>query len=373
MAEPDAGAVDVADEADLDGEGGADDDPPRDASGDTGEGSDFGRDTGESGDTDGDAGDLGGDDVDTQPDAADADIDADDARDAEETGPDGGDGYDPSGDGPFEVVVETGQVVRDGRTIPVSVHGPRDQVQRPVVVLLPGFQLESRRYVALADFVASHGFIVVRADPPGGLFDASHTAMADDVSAVIDWLVSELGERIDTAAITAAGHSMGGKLSFMVAHRDPRVRAVFAIDPVNAGSPFGYSPTLPDIVPDEVEGLAIPIGVVGETLDAAADFGPACAPEGMNYVTLTDAAVAATWLTEWTFTGAAHMDFVADKTGCGFVCSACRDGDADEEVVRAGVATLLVAFLRLQFGADTSMDAWLRGDALPSGVVVRVP
>jgi hypothetical protein len=37
------------------------------------------------------------------------------------------------------------------------------------------------------------------------------------------------------------------------------VAAVFTLDPVNGGGPFGYSATRPDIVPDEVANLAIPL------------------------------------------------------------------------------------------------------------------
>jgi chlorophyllase len=315
-----------------------------------------------------DAGDDGGDDA-GEPDADASDI-GEDAADTNEM--DAGQEYDPAASGRFAAVTQSASVTRDGRTIPINVHSPDGAIGRPMVVLLPGFQLESRRYLGLAGHLASHGYVVVRADPPGGLFDVDHTAMADDVAVVIDWAIETLGGTVDPDKIAIAGHSLGGKVSFMAASRDPRIVAVFAIDPVNAGSPIsGYSQTLPNIVPDEVQDLAIPVGIVGETLDATAPFGPACAPAGMNYVTITDAATSATWLAEWTFADTSHMDFVDDKSGCGFTCSACRDGGASEADVQASLRTLAVAFVRLHFDGDAEMEAWLTGDSLPAGVTQR--
>lgn len=351
-------------ESDAGGDTGEQGDVPEDGERDVVDADDTGAPDG--GDTD----DADHTDTADAPDVHDAGEDAEVGQDTPEDAPDPA--YDPAAPGPHEVETSDDSLTRDGRSIPLAVHAPAGQQGRPWLILLPGFQLQSSRYIPLADHLASHGYVVVRADPPGGLFDVSHTAMADDVSAVIDWATETLGNAIEAESVTVAGHSLGGKVSFMVAHRDPRVAAVFGIDPVNAANPIsGYSPTLPDIVPGEIENLDIPVGIAGELLDATADFGPACAPDGMNYVTFTDAATSSPWVAEWTFEGADHMDFVYDKSGCGFVCNACRDGDADEALVHAGLQTLAVAFLRLHFDGDDSMNTYLSGERLPAGVQQR--
>jgi len=280
--------------------------------------------------------------------------------------------YPPSARGRYDTQQTGGNVVRGNRTTPVVAHGPKrlDGLPSPLIVFLPGFQAPSDLYQVTIDHLASHGFVVVRAEPPGGLFNVSHVEMAADAIAVIDWALDPkgpLGGRVDGTWIGMMGHSLGGKLATMVAFQDPRVKALFAIDPVNGGNPFtGYSATLPDIVPDDVATLAIPMGFPGETWSSThSSLGQSCAPADQNYTTFYDAAAATPWKAKWEFPGADHMDFVDDLSACGTICSVCPDGTGDPKAQVAALRTLMTAFFRRHQAGETAMDSWLFGADLP--------
>lgn len=286
-------------------------------------------------------------------------------------------GVDPGAPGSW-ALLETFEddVVREGRTIPVAAHLPAKEGElSPLVVFTPGFQLESWRYEALAEFVAGHGFVVVRAQPPGGFLDISHVAMSEDISAVIDWALAAdgpLANHVDPdGGIVTMGHSLGGKVSTMTAYSDARVTGLFAIDPVNGGNPItGYTADLPDILPEQVQGQAIPMGFVGETVNASGGFQP-CAPGDQNFQTFYAAAEGSgAWVTSWDIEGADHMDFVSDVSGCLF-CGQCGEGSADEGEVQAITRTLAVAFLRRHVLGEPEQEAWLTGAEVPAGVTVE--
>jgi pimeloyl-ACP methyl ester carboxylesterase len=284
---------------------------------------------------------------------------------------------DPAAVGPYGVANVSVDVRRGNRTTPVVAHVPIGASgRRPLVLFLPGFQLKTDAYKGLADRLASQGIVVVRADPPASVLTVSHVEMAADGVAVLDWALAAdgpLAAGVDPAQVGVSGHSLGGKVATMIAAQDARVKALFVIDPVNAGSPItGYSAGLPDIVPDLVAPLAIPFGLVGETTDKeGANFlSPACAPADQNFQTFYDAATVSPWVAEWTIEGADHMDFL-DDSDCGFVCSACKAGSVDPVVARLTLWTLEVAFFRLHFGGEGTMADRLLGATLPSGVTVR--
>jgi len=286
-------------------------------------------------------------------------------------------GGDPTMPGAAAVTESSDDVVRGDRTTPVVAYVPAGAGPFPLVLFAPGFQLESSRYAALCERVASHGFVVVRADPPASLFGVSHTAMRDDMAAVLDWALAG-SLPVDSTRVGAMGHSLGGKVSTMLAGADARVTALLGIDPVNGGMPSfipGGDPTytadLPDVVPEVTAALTIPVGYLGETTNGSGGVGGmACAPTDQNFQTFYEGSTSAPYAAEWDFTGADHMDFVPDKAGCGFTCSACTAGTADESAVLAGTYTLAVAFFR-QALVGEDMNAWLTGASVPAGVSAR--
>lgn len=282
---------------------------------------------------------------------------------------------DVSVDGPYAVDIEETDIRRGNRSIDVAVHKPRTRGAYPMIVFMPGFQLKTKFYLPLVQRWASHGFIVVRVDAPGGIFDVSHVEMTADVQFVIDWaLEQESIWSIHDGTIAASGHSLGGKLASMTTGADARVAALLGIDPVNGGNPFsGFNEDLPDVLPAAVEGKAIPMGFFGELTDATASGGgTACAPAAGNYAHFFSAATSSPWVVSWEIEGADHMDFVFDKSGCGLNCGLCKNGDADEESVRDKVLRLSTAFWLKHLSHVEGFDALLTGAELPEGVNVMV-
>jgi chlorophyllase len=275
--------------------------------------------------------------------------------------------------GPYTVTQPPGlaPIARAGRSTPVFAHVPSTPGPAPLLVFVPGFQTSSSKYAKLAAHVASHGFVVVRSEPPNSLFSADHVAMAADVRAVIDWALAPggpLAGKVDAAQVGLFGHSLGGKVTTMAAADDARVKALFAIDPVNGGAgPLGFSASAPDIVPERVSPLRIPVGFPGETTNGASSssFVPACAPADQNFRTFYDAATSSPWAAAWDFIGADHIDFTDD--GGGFACPA---GTAVESEVRDGLKTLAAAFFRRHLGGEVAMEAWLTGARKPAIAVV---
>lgn len=290
----------------------------------------------------------------------------------------GGSMADPAADGPYATSAAIDDVVvRGTRRTPVSALVPTlpPGETAPLVVFLPGFQLRSDQYAETLRRIASHGFVVVGADPPGSFFSVSHVENASDAIAAIDWALAtpSVAPSVDATRIAMMGHSLGGKVSVMAAARDVRIDAVLLLDPVNGGAgPSGYSAAAPDIVPEQVTPLAIPFGIFGETLDGSGGGMP-CAPAAQNYATFYDAAAAgsAPWAAEWTLTGANHMQFLDDRASCGLICSFCAMPSAADAAVLAAVRTLSVAYLRRHLRGETAMDAWLTGASTPAGVTTR--
>jgi hypothetical protein len=289
-------------------------------------------------------------------------------------------GATPDGMGPLSVTTEMGSVSRGTRTTPVVAHLPSGAGPFPLLVFAPGFQLESRRYAPLCERLASHGFVVVRADADDGSpfrpGSTNHLEMRDDLMEVITWATGSapFAASVDASGVGILGHSLGGKLSTMVTADDPRVRALLGIDPVDGGGgPLGPSPATPDIVPSESAGITVPVGFLGETVNGMSSgaFSMACAPSEENFQRFYESTTMAPWAAEWDVANADHMDFVWDKSGC-TECGLCRPaGTADEDAVRAATATLAVAFFRRHLRGEAAMDPYLTGDRVPTGLTVR--
>jgi pimeloyl-ACP methyl ester carboxylesterase len=315
-------------------------------------------------------GDAGPDEL---PDEATADVE--DGTDA--SAEDGAAPVDPSAPGSFTWTTVDDEVVRGGRTTPVSamIPEPAGGAVAPLIVFLPGFQMQTGYYLPLLERLASHGFVVVRADPPSSLLSNSHPEQVLDVQAVLDWALDPggpLAARVDAAHVAVTGHSAGGKIAAMVAFADGRVTGLLGLDPVNGSGPLGYSEDQPDIVPDQVAPLEIPVGFLGETVDAVAGLGgQACAPADQNFLTFYDAATSAPWAAAWEFPDTSHMDFVFDTSSCGLACRLCRDGSADLETIHSDILTLAVAFFRRQLLGETELEPWLTGALVPAGLIVE--
>jgi len=275
----------------------------------------------------------------------------------------------PDAVGPYAVTRTTATV--SGTMVTVFDPALPSAVRAPVAIFMPGFQLTVSQYAAICERLASHGVVVVGVDATGG-FSPNHVMLRDAAIAVLDWALTTApsAAHSDGTRVLAFGHSLGGKLATMMAGAEVRVTALLAIDPVNGGGGpgMGYSTERPDVVPEVVAALTIPLGFLGETTNGTGGFMP-CAPTAENFQTFYAAATTAPWAAQWDFTGADHMDFVPDTTGC-FTCGFCGAGTADPAVVVRNTTTLVVAFAQRHLLGDASAEVWLTGASVPAGIVV---
>jgi pimeloyl-ACP methyl ester carboxylesterase len=309
-----------------------------------------------------------------------ADAGGDPVADAGSFGPedestDGGvDGpWDPGSTGPIAFSVQETTLTRDGRSIGQRLLLPEGDLTG-LLIVLPGFQVPIGAYASFQDHLATWGYAVLAVEPEASLLSTDHEAMKDDALAALDALLGSEGALpAFDGPIGVAGHSLGGKLALMWALEDPRVDAVFTVDPVNGGHPFfGYSEALPNLLEIGIEGLFIPLAFLGETTNATASgLGQPCAPAEQNFKTLFDGTPNAHPAYEWEIPDADHMDFVSDPDACGFACGACEEGTAPLDAVQEALLSLATAFFEKTLANRTEAEAHLTGTRAPENLVLR--
>ncbi|MEU4690851.1 lipase [Actinoplanes sp. NPDC023714] len=229
----------------------------------------------------------------------------------------------------------------------------------PLVVLSPGFTLHRHTLTALAEQLASRGYVVAAIDhayeSAGSLFPGGRTltctacevldgatleesarlplGRAGDVGLVLDRLGGWRHARmIDFTRIGMAGHSIGGNAAAATMAADRRVRAGINMDGT--------------FVSPVAEGLDRPFLMLGT---------PPHAPGGRDYTWDRDYQKLGGWKRWLTVTGTGHLDFsdvavIADQAGLADPESPLP-GDRTTAIVR----TYVVAFF----------DRHLRGVAQP--------
>ena len=113
---------------------------------------------------------------------------------------------------------------------------------RPAVVLMPGWGSLMALSTALAQDLASNGYVVVTVDPTYGTedrftlpADTAHPGRrAEQLAAALDFVtgrhITPLAGRVDTNRIALGGHSIAGAMAFQTGLTDRRVHAVFDLD-----------------------------------------------------------------------------------------------------------------------------------------------
>lgn len=260
-----------------------------------------------------------------------------------------------------------------GTTIPLTVYLPEVDNPHPIVVFHHGFQLSPAQYHSYGEHLASWGYVVVMPEMPGGLFGLgapSHVELKEYLSAVLDWIAADtaLGADgallglADSSRIGLAGHSMGGKISLLLATEDDRPLAVFGIDPVDAaGSPLPVSEDdFPSVAPELMGQLAVPLALLGETTNGTCEgfMCQACAPEDNNFHQYYLHAVSPALEIE--VLGASHMSFL-DDPDCGMVCSACPVGSDDPATTRLLTRQSMTAFFLVFLSKESGYMHWLTG------------
>lgn len=270
-----------------------------------------------------------------------------------------------------------------GREVALTLFIPEQTSGAPVVVLHPGFQLAGSQYESYARHLATRGVVGIIADPPDALAGGpNHAELATYLGKVLDWVAVEsadggLAGIADPSKLIVGGHSMGGKIALLRSSTDTRPRGVFAIDPVDAaGGPLSQpGPSYPSVTPELMGSVHVPLVLIGETVNATCSgaFCQACAPSADNFQQYATHSSSPT--VELELVGANHMSFI-DNPNCGFTCSSCSAGTANDAEVRRLTRRYLTAFVDLVLRNDASARDWLAGsltmpDVADGGVRLR--
>ncbi len=270
---------------------------------------------------------------------------------------------DPNVDGPAATMISNRMFTAPstGEMVALACHHPTTAGPFPLVLVMPGFSLPTSQFVGYAQRLASHGFAACLVAYNVSFFSPSHANAANEVRDALDWLATQTDLPLDLTRVGTLGHSLGGKLAFMVAAADARVDAVLGLDPVDTAPPGCSAQNCPD-VSGTLATLAIPSGVLGETLDAtAAGFGQACAPAADNFATFYAAANSPAFSV--TINGANHMSFLDNVSTCGFTCSVCRPATAPNATVNGMARAYAAAFFSKTLRQQDAYDAYLTGAA----------
>ena len=282
---------------------------------------------------------------------------------------------DESGEWAFSVSTHTETLSSGDQSSEVLmvIYMPEGEGPFPLVIFTHGFQLAPADYVSYGEKLASWGYIALLPQLPGALFDGpNHVELKGYLSALIDWVDADAPQsegvllgKADPSSLGLAGHSMGGKISLLLATEDERPLAVFGVDPVDAaGGPFDTDPTeFPSVTPELMDQIDVPLALIGETTngEGAGGFAPACAPAEDNfhqyYVHATSPAI------EVEILGASHMSFL-DDPDCGLACFACPAGTDDPAQTRALSQGYMVAFFNLFIRNEEGYRTFLVGDKM---------
>ncbi len=276
---------------------------------------------------------------------------------------------DPNVDGPYTYGEIDDKVKVSAKGDLVAVHcayptGGPSTGPFPVVVVAHAGGLPSSQYVGYVLRLATFGYVAITVEYPdlGAPISATDQArQARDVLAAIDWasVRPELAKLANVTVVGATGHALGGKLSFLAASLDPRVRAAITLDPVNSASSCG-PPDCPSM-PDLMAALSIPVAVLGETKDTVPGVFAACAPAANNFATFYASAnspalsVGVIGANQWSF---------LDDAACGPMgCSLCQAKGATlgNSVVNGLAKAFVVAFYERWLRGDTRYDDFLTG------------
>ncbi|WP_158308379.1 amidohydrolase family protein [Thiocapsa marina] len=234
----------------------------------------------------------------------------------------------------------------------------------PVILVSPGFQLDRDLYASYPIHLASWGYAALVTEKLQ--LGISHAAMTRRLRDVLSWLVDEesrpespLHGRLDLSKIGLAGHSLGGKISFMlgidlIEDDDERVQAIFAIDPVDDGKGS------PSVTPEQMAKVDMPFIALGETLDSTPkhDSLMACAPEASNFEKFFDGARSPAAKID--VLGASHMSFL-DNPNCRLFCSVCREGAIGSGEARKLARRYMTAFYNIQLKGEVEYETFLCG------------
>jgi predicted dienelactone hydrolase len=264
---------------------------------------------------------------------------------------------DPNQAGPFTTakldesftVKATGHSVKMHAVYPAS--GP-EMGPFPVVIVGHGFQTPITQYESYLERLATFGYVAITVDFPAPFIGNKHIENGQDLDAGLDWAATNatLKPIANVNNAGATGHSLGGKVAVLAAAADPRIKASITLDPVDS-SFFCSASDCPDA--SEKLPLKIPMGFIGETLDASGGFQP-CAPAADNFQTFYAKSAAPSLSVE--VLGANHLSFTDDPFS-----GICKNPTAKHEDVLGLSHAMVVAFYERHLKGKAGYDAYLTG------------
>ncbi|EFJ49604.1 hypothetical protein VOLCADRAFT_117050, partial [Volvox carteri f. nagariensis] len=214
----------------------------------------------------------------------------------------------------------------------VNVFLPRGDSQTgaqqwPLLVLSAGFLLHSGMYGSYATDLASWGLAVVLYDLPELVDDVM---MVSALGSILDACTSDprVSHYVDSRAIMLAGHSRGGKLSVLAAARDPRVKGIALLDPVDVTSMTPIGPGYPSALPAMRVACGPPRSIPTLIVGAARNTG--VIPADANYRRFLASCPGLCWFLE--LTGAGHLQFLDAKVD--LLSAFVESGPTPDEAVR---------------------------------------
>lgn len=286
--------------------------------------------------------------------------------------------FDPGSPGPEKTVSFDLQVQVGRSTVSLTVIGPSDDgkeitrraAPHPVVVISPGFTLDRKQYTNYGTRLATYGLVAVLQKSRN---EFNHATYRDDTIALLSWLGAPTGAdaarvsgRVDLGRLGLAGHSLGGKISILVAAQDARVKALLGLDPVDANNPAA----LPEIGKIKLP-TGIPMAFLGETTSKTG--GMPCTPAAGNYEALYGKAGAPAFAI--TLAAAAHNDFVDNFAMCP-TCSFCPGGTAPRDRTNRLAVKYTAAYFLWALAGDTRARDYFAGAAfqqdITDGYITRV-
>jgi dienelactone hydrolase len=154
---------------------------------------------------------------------------------------------DPAANGPFPATRQTVSIPGTlNTTLTTDVYFPGTNgvvspaaSRCPVVVLGHSFSQSKDQHVNQGRHLATRGYLVLI---PNSNAASDHGRYADDLRKCVDWIEARDADtnslffgRVRTDRVGATGHSAGGLSAILAASRDPRIRAVSLMDPVDSG------------------------------------------------------------------------------------------------------------------------------------------
>ena len=271
-------------------------------------------------------------------------------------------GVNPDMPGPNRTVSFDLTLAVTGGTSRFTVIGPTDDGSKlsargaphPLVLFSPGLAIEHKSYSSYGERLASYGIVTVLQNVPA---EYDHGRYRDNSVELLNWLLHPTGTNadrvkgfLDEAHVGVAGHSLGGKISLLVAAQDSRIKAYFGIDPVDSNN----TPAAAVIGSIKFPGK-VPLAFVGETTSKMGR--PPCAPAEQNFEMLYGKAASPAFAV--TMPGVAHGDWVDN---CTVVCTnICPGGTAPRDRTSALTAKYIAAYFLWSLTGDLDVEKYLDG------------